>query len=500
MNNNDNTDQQKVIIGRNYDMKALVAQHSSPPPWYYSTIIALLAPLYRFKVWQRSRKNDNYQQEVADRFGERYRQEMAPKGQQNNSEQSKSETQNNEVQSDNKSMIWCHAVSLGETNTIAPLLKRLMAEGYRIWLTNTTQTGFARGERLFADEIEQGQLQHSYMPIDSNEVIGQFLAHVRPSLALFVETELWANTLYQLSHNNIPAILVNARLSEKSFINYQKITKVSQSMMDNLALIIAQDADSAKRFRMLGAESSKISVAGSLKWTVDVGAISKETKEKADIKQTIATRPVWVASSTHKGEEAIVLAVQQKLIEASNLLKPLLILVPRHPERFDEVAEEINQTGLNCARRSLSEIVNSDTQVYLADTMGELSLWYEMANVAFVGGSMVNVGGHNPIEALSMGTPVIMGRFTQSLNTLIDELKEQGVLQQLSLEYTHNKGQKIEDSLQAELSEQLYQQLLPWLAHPETTEQLGNSAKVLVNDNQEVMERQLQMIKQFMLE
>ncbi len=167
----------------------------------------------------------------------------------------------------------------------------LITQQYRIWLTNTTQTGFSRGERLFADEIEQGQLQHSYMPIDSNEVIQSFLAYVRPTIALFVETELWANTLYQLSKNDIPAVLVNARLSEQSFIQYQKFAKVSQSMMDNLALIIAQDGESAKRFRMLGAESSKISVAGSLKWTVNMSNISNplqdDSKSLANKNQTI---------------------------------------------------------------------------------------------------------------------------------------------------------------------------------------------------------------------
>ncbi len=452
--------------------------HTTSPPYYYPIVIRLLTPIYRLWVWYRSRHNDNYRQEVADRFGQRYNMPT--------------------MTSHNQPMIWCHAVSLGETNTIAPILKQLLADGCQIWLTNTTQTGFVKGEQTFAKEIKRGQVQHGYMPIDSNKVIQRFLSHVQPSVALFVETELWANTLYQLAKNNTPTILVNARLSKQSFINYHKFAKLSSSMMDNLTLILAQDEISAEHFLALGATVEKIAVVGSLKWSVELPATSKII-DKSDIKQAITNRTIWVASSTHEGEEQVVLAVQQKLMTnlQTKALNPLLIIVPRHPERFDSVAKQIKDVGLTYCRRSLNELPKVTTQVYLADSMGEMSLWYELAEVAFVGGSMVNVGGHNPIEALLKGTPVIMGKFTQSLTAVIDELQQQGVLYQLSLDYSHTKGSILEPDIQLKLVNQLYQQLSGWLLHADLRHLLGENGRVLIKKKQKVKEHQLQMIKRF---
>ena len=187
-------------------------------PLYYQSLIGLLKPLYRLQVWRRSHKNENYQQEIDQRFGKQY----PPRPVVN-------------ADSD-KGVIWCHAVSLGETNTVAPLLDMLLANGYQIWLTNTTQTGFARGASRFAEQIAQGQMSHSYVPVDSPAVIETFLTHVQPIAALFVETELWANILTKLSQHRIPSILVNGRLSASSFQSYQKIGAVSASMMKNLSL------------------------------------------------------------------------------------------------------------------------------------------------------------------------------------------------------------------------------------------------------------------------
>ncbi len=453
--------------------------HASPPPCYYTAVIRLLTPIYRLWVYYCSCHNDNYRQEVADRFGQRYN------------------AQN--IINHDKPIIWCHAVSLGETNTIAPILKQLLTEGYRIWLTNTTQTGFTKGEQTFAEEIHSGQVQHSYMPIDRKQVIQRFLSHVQPTMAIFVETELWATTLYQLATNDIPIILVNARLSKQSFISYHKFAKLSKSMMDNLTLILAQDKSSAERFLALGAKTEKIVVVGSLKWSVELTATYKIADEIA-IKQAVTNRTVWVASSTHEGEEQVALAVQQKLIASLQKqgLNPLLIIVPRHPERFDNVAKQIHDMGLTYCRRSLKELPSSDTQVYLADSMGEMSLWYELAEVAFVGGSMVNIGGHNPIEALIKETPVIMGRFTQSLTAVIDELQEQGLLYQLPLDYQHTKGDFLTSDIQSQLAEQLYQQLVTWLLDPKLRKLLKETGKTLIKNKQKVKEHQLQMIKQFL--
>lgn len=487
------------------------------PPVYYQVGIGLLKPLYRLQVWRRSHARDNYQQEVEQRFGKRY---PAPP--------IASETHipaanvNNSINANNQNKtIWCHAVSLGETNTIAPLLDALLARGYRIWLTNTTQTGFARGASRFAEDIAQGRLSHSYVPVDSPAVIERFLNHVQPVAALFVETELWANILTKLSEHHIPSVLVNGRLSAASFKSYQKIGAVSASMMKNLSLIIAQDNDSAKRFRQLGAHSAQIRVAGSLKWVINTPKLSDvhETDDEkamdvdiengeqpalAEKTSDIATdlgminRPIWVAASTHSGEEDIVLSWQQQLLLNPALAKALLIIVPRHPERFDEVAALIQNSGLSMARRSAAETIDITTQVYLADSMGELMNWYAVADVALVGGSLVKVGGHNPVEPASVATPVLMGVHTQSCQSIVDKLASVGALYQPNNEFYRPIGMDVKSaqSQQSVDNETLiYQQLKYWLSHLALAKQAGQAGAQMTEQQQAVLSRQLSMIE-----
>ena len=481
-------------------------------PFYYQFLIGVLKPLYRLQVWRRSHKRDNYQQEVAQRFGKQYPPRPATTGH------------------GNKGVIWCHAVSLGETNTVAPLLDALLASGYQIWLTNTTQTGFARGASRFANEIAQNRMSHSYVPVDTPAVIETFLTHVQPIAALFVETELWANILTKLAQHQIPSILVNGRLSVASFKSYQKIGAVSTSMMKNLALIIAQDSDSAKRFRQLGADSAQIRVAGSLKWVIntpkiDVEAIDSDnlavdasvqipSKKNALAKKNelakafaIADRPVWVAASTHNGEEETALSLHQQLLSRPVLANTLLIIVPRHPERFDEVAALIEKTGLTMARRSLDEAINAETQVYLADSMGEMMTWYTLANVALVGGSLVDIGGHNPVEPASVATPIIMGRYTQSCQSVVDKLAEVGALYQPNNEFYRpitidgsNECAKIianhlHGTDSADDTALIYQQLEAWLNDLPLATQAGQAGETITVQQQAVLTRQFTMIE-----
>lgn len=461
------------------------------PPWYYRLIITGLKPIYRAQVWRRSHQRDNYQQEVAQRFGKQY--PPIP------------------TTGAHKKTIWCHAVSLGETNTVAPLLDALLANGYQIWLTNTTQTGFARGSSRFAEEIASGRMSHSYVPVDSPAVIAKFLAHVQPIAALFVETELWANILTALSEQHIPSILVNGRLSAASFTRYQKIAAVSASMMQNLTLIIAQDSDSAKRFRQLGADSAKIRVAGSLKWvintpknahtqTVNATAATQNSHTKIDALLTSSHRPIWVAASTHSEEEAIALSWQQQLLASPALKDSLLIIVPRHPERFDEVAALITESGLQMARRSLDEAIAAHTQVYLADTMGELMQWYAAADVALVGGSLVAIGGHNPVEPASVATPILMGQYTQSCQSVVDKLAEVGALYQphnvhyQALTQPASTANKVEVHANDE-ADLIYQQLRFWLMQPSIAQRAGQAGAQLTTEQQDILTRQLAMIE-----
>ena len=481
----------------------------SSPPWYYRLIIGVLKPLYRLQVWRRSHQRANYQQEVAQRFGKFYPPRPVNKNTANNDNKNK--------------VIWCHAVSLGETNTVAPLLDQLLQQGYQIWLTNTTQTGFARGASRFAEAIAHGKMSHSYVPVDSPAVIKTFLTHVQPVAVLFVETELWANILYILAQQKIPSILVNGRLSAASFSRYQKISAVSRSMMQNLTLIIAQDDDSAQRFHQLGAKPEQIQVAGSLKWVINAPKVNHgndklplEDKKMAPNVKGLERleRPVWVAASTHNGEEKIVLFWQQQLLKqllrVASVQNPLLILVPRHPERFDEVATLIKQSGLIMARRSMNEAVTAETQVYLADSMGELMTWFALADVALVGGSLVDIGGHNPVEPASVATPIVMGRYTQSCQTVVDKLAGVGALYQPYNDFYHPIA---DDNLTAEQAKPkpifdsndqvpttddnalIYEQLHFWLSEQTLAKQAGQAGATLAEQEQSVLPRQLQLIE-----
>ncbi|WP_434353798.1 3-deoxy-D-manno-octulosonic acid transferase [Psychrobacter sp. HD31] len=468
----------------------------SRPPFYYRVAIKSLAPIYRHIVKRRSGKNSNYADEVADRFGMRYTGKLDV----NETPLETSSSALNDLSkthASKASIIWCHAVSLGETNTIAPVLNLLMAQGYRIWLTNTTQTGYARAQRLYANQINEGKLFHSYVPIDTPPIIRKFLNYVNPCAALFVETELWANTLHLLAVKDIPAILVNARLSEKSYKNYKKIAKTSQSMMHNLSLIIAQDELSAKRFRCLGAKPSQIRVAGSLKWTINAKLNHDDITHNPSAKSSFDMhRPIWVAASTHSGEESIALMVQKQLIEQAQTANALLILVPRHPERFDEVAQLIEAFGFSYARRSDVVLPKQHCQVYLADSMGELMQWYKTADLAFVGGSLVNVGGHNPVEAYVSGTPVVMGQFTQSCQGVVDDLVAADAMVQLTNAYTHKKGKSLDKPILNQASTALFKPVFYWLTHKNVATQAGEAGRQLMHDNQVILSQQVGMINE----
>ena len=317
-------------------------------PLYYRLAMSLLKPLYQLKLASKTTLPNEKQQ----RFGQVF---------------PKIHTR--------QPMIWCHAVSLGETNTAEPILRDLLAQGYALWVTNTTHTGYNRVEQLFAPEIADGKVYHSFVPVDSKAVIDKFLAHVQPVAALFIETELWGTTLAELNNRQIATILVNGRLSEKSFKGYQKAAKLSQSMMENLNLIIAQDSDSAKRFRQLGATSDKIRIASSLKWSSKTNPLMLSRAEKLRESWSLSDRAVILAASTHEGEELAILDSFLTVKAQYANRHPLLIIVPRHPERFDDVAKLIDSKNLPVIRRSQDGEPAKNESDYLADSMGELGVW-----------------------------------------------------------------------------------------------------------------------------
>lgn len=422
----------------------------SATPFYYRLTMNLLKPLYRAKLLFASKTQPD---EVAQRFGKTY-----------------------PAINTHKPIIWCHAVSLGETNTIEPILRGLLQAGYALWITNTTHTGYAQVGQLFAEAIAAGEVYHSFVPVDEGSVVDKFLTHVNPIGALFVETELWATTLAKLNVRNIASILVNGRLSEKSFRGYQKAPALSQSMMQNLRLIIAQDADSAKRFRQLGATSDKIRMASSLKWSSKANPLMIQRANSLSKEWQLDQRAVVLAASTHEGEESAILHSFAQLQSEFAARNPLLIIVPRHPERFDAVATVIQAQGHTVVRRSQGEQPTSADSVYLADSMGELGTWYALADIAIVGGSLVNIGGHNPIEAAIVGKPMIMGRHTQSCAQIVKQLQNVGALQQV------DNTDGFTTALQT------------WLRHPEQAQTAGTAGQTLAEQYQDATQQQLAMI------
>jgi 3-deoxy-D-manno-octulosonic-acid transferase len=300
--------------------------------------------------------------------------------------------------------VWVHAVSVGEVQAAQPLIRHLLRRECSVLVTTTTPTGARRLDDLLGKAV-----QHRYTPFDLGLIMRRFLDAVSPRLVLVMETEIWPNMLAACERRGIEVILVNARLSARSATAYARARHFSAETMRRFALIAAQSADDAARFRDLGVDPARIAVTGSIKFDVQLPASLTDRAEVMRLAWGI-NRPVWVAASTHEGEEEQLLAVHTRV--RRDFPAALLVLVPRHPERFERVAALVQRQGLTLARRSLNQPCDADTAVYLGDTMGELPVALAAADVAFVGGSLVPTGGHNLLEPAAVGVPVLTGPHT----------------------------------------------------------------------------------------
>jgi 3-deoxy-D-manno-octulosonic-acid transferase len=299
-------------------------------------------------------------------------------------------------------LIWIHAVSVGETRAAAPLVEALLARypGHRILLTHTTPTGRAAGQQLFGERV-----MRAYLPWDLPFVVNAFLGHHRPVAGLLMETEIWFNLAAACQRRGLPLLLVNARLSERSARGYGRLAGLTAVALRSLAAVAAQTPADAARLEALGAVAPV--VTGNLKF--DVTPPPAQLALGAQLRARFgATRPVLLAASTREGEEPLVLDA----FAALNVPGALLVLVPRHPQRFDEVEQLVLARGWRCARRSAEEPVAGDVAVVLGDSMGEMFAYYASSDVAFVGGSLLPLGGQNLIEAAATGCPVLTGPHT----------------------------------------------------------------------------------------
>lgn len=295
--------------------------------------------------------------------------------------------------------VWVHAVSVGETMAAAPLIRSLIERHgeRRVWVTSTTPTGAVCVRDLFGDRVLS-----SYAPYDLPWIVSRFLRRVQPRRAVIMETELWPSLFRALRQRGIPLMIANARLSPRSFHGYQRVAAFARQVLGDVSLIAAQSATDAERFRQLGAR--RVQVSGNIKFDLSIPA--DQRAQGLRWRESWGAAPVWAAVSTHEGEEAIALEVHRRVLR--EFPQARVLLVPRHPQRFDAVERLIRQQGWPHLRRSQLP-ADADFRVLLGDSMGEMFAYLAAADVAFVGGSLVPVGGHNLLEPAAIAKPVLHG-------------------------------------------------------------------------------------------
>ena len=349
--------------------------------FFYTLILALVAPLLLFGLYKSKPNKPKFGKRWKEHFG------ITPK------------------LTSSQRPIWIHAVSVGESIAATPLIKEIKKQNPEqpIIVTTTTSTGAEQIEKL-------GSLvEHRYMPIDFGFAVKGFLKAIQPKKMLIIETELWPNTLHQVSKFGVPITVVNARLSQKSRNNYAKFQPVFNIIEPYLTKILCQSQSDADHFESLGVAKSKLAITGSIKFDIQIADTIKE-KAKALRSELGEHRPIWIAASTHKGEDEQILNAHKNVLEIYP--DALLIIVPRHPERFDSVVQLCQSSGFTTVRRTNADIHSCEkSQVYVGDTMGEMLILIGAADICFMGGSLIGdkVGGHNVLEPAALGIPTISG-------------------------------------------------------------------------------------------
>ncbi len=422
------------------------------PRLLYSFLFYLALPFLLFRLWWRGLKAPAYRKRWLERLGFNYAKAK-----------------------NTKQPIWIHAVSVGETLAIVPLVKLLQARhpDIPIVMTTMTPTGAERVEVTFGEGVT-----HYYCPYDIPCAIQRFLTHLSPRGCVIVETELWPNLINACSKRNIPVLVANARLSERSAKGYARFGLMAEQMLQQIECIAVQNSIDGVRFLNLGVPPSSLEVTGSIKFDVKVPE-GEERLAFALRELWGQSRPVLIGASTHEGEEAALLQAYQGLLTCYPEL--LLVVVPRHPERFDHVAELIKQQNFKLARRSLGQQPNQATQVYLGDTMGELMKLLAAADIAFIGGSLIERGGHNPLEPAVLRKPVLMGPHFYNFQLICDSLSSVGALTVISTA----------DELAAEVKR--------LLNNPESMAKQGQAGYRFVQDNQGALEKLYALVDEICL-
>jgi 3-deoxy-D-manno-octulosonic-acid transferase len=420
------------------------------PRVLYSILFTLLTPFVLIRLLVRSIKAPGYRLRIAERFA----------------------LQRRPAKRDfSKPLLWIHAVSVGETVAAAPLVHELRRDypDHQILITCMTPTGSERVKALFGDTV-----LHAYLPYDTAWAMKRFVKKYEPAVLILMETELWPNLIHYCGRANVPVVLANARLSARSARGYSRFGALTRPMLQQLELVAAQSQDDAHRLICAGANPDDVRVTGSLKFIVDV---DKSAQLPAGVFDAIdaSDRVVIIASSTREGEEEKVLTAFKQVLERHP--QTVLLLVPRHPERFDAVATLVDRMGLKLGRRSKNDLLTAEMNVYLGDSMGEMVSYYRLASIAFVGGSLVNTGCQNVLEPAAFGIPVVTGPSQFNFATICRQLEAEAALRTVADE--------------KELADFLIDLIPDWARQAE----MGRRGKALVEDNQDSLPALLSLLE-----
>ena len=411
----------------------------------YTALLYLLAPLVLLRLVWRGLRSPEYRDCWSERFGA-----VHP--------------------AVGEHVIWVHAVSVGEVQAAESMIRALLElyPEYSILMTTVTATGAAHVRELFDGEVE-----HVYAPYDLPDVVSRFIDRVRPRLAIVMETELWPNLFRVCRRRNVPLLLVNARLSDRSLTGYRRFRRLIGKTLDAVTQIAARTPLDAERFRELGADPERIRVSGNLKFEQH---LPSGLYEKAALlrQEWGVNRHVWIAGSTHEGEDELILDVFREI--RKDIPDCLLVLVPRHPERFAAVAELCRRRGFPSVLRSERLPCEPDTAVFIGDSMGELLMFYAAADVAFVGGSLVDIGGHNLLEPAALGIPVVTGTHVGNFSGVCELLLSAGACQQV------RNTSELEDTVRS------------WLLDAGERHRVGEQGRTAVEQNRGALTMVLGMI------
>lgn len=412
----------------------------------YATLTYLLLPAYACYWFFRGLGNRTYWDRFGQRFGIGYPRLVG-------------------------GCIWVHAVSVGEVQAAFPLVNALTERfpNRHLLITTVTPTGAARVRLLFGDAVS-----HCYIPFESPNAVTNFFNAVEPEIALIMETEIWPNLYHECGRRNVPLVLVSARISAKSAKNYRKLLPLFRETLSHGIVIAAQSQVDADRFRSLGAAAERTWVTGNIKFDIEM---AEDLPERGATlrRDNFEDRPVWVAASTHDREEKMVLYAHRQV--QKSFPRAVLVLIPRHPERFAAVRTHLYKEGFRFVSRTDGLPCTSDTEVYLVNTMGEVSLFYAAANVAFVGGTLVPIGGHNLLEPAALGRPVITGPYLFNTQDIADMFERLGA------------------SITVNNAGQLGTAVADLFSNPELAEDIGAHGMEIVRQNRGSLERLLTLLE-----